>query len=709
MHSSQQQINGPTNHDTLPIHADTLPALGGASYLRTGRILADRYRLERVLGYGAMGEVYRAMDLQQQDLCAVKLVLPGASLSLQAHQRLQQESKVIARLYHPNIVEVRDYGDEPDGTHFLVMELLEGTDLRTLLATEKCLPWPRARSIALSAGAALQYAHQMGVVHRDVNPNNIYLANTTSPDGTVREVVKVLDFGLAKFFDDAQSTGESLQLTKGMVIGTPAYVPPEAGGAYGGVMGPGRDQWSLAVVLYRMLAGRLPFERCNVFQLYQSICHEAPPPLSELAPGLPAHVYSAVHRALSKEPQARFPTIKHFLRALEGLPLPRASSLVSGITALKADPNAAQRAVAELSSAVPPAEQPDTQPLLKLNSDCMTELPSESDEDLPPLLDPIKTVRISAEELALLAGRSRSDAEAAPVVLQPETPTSPHLYTQTLMSQAVPPKEESAVSLATPLSMSQLSWLGTPDDDQPTLRDVGPPSYSAAEGSTLAPQRELHRLPRLPGVVESSPRRPSLGSPGPATVTPPPAAPKPVRDIGSRPTHLAIRDVPPATLPVTDAAVREPDAAAEAAKPSLEPAGSVSLLSRLLGQTTRLMAALQQLPTGQPVTKRSLVTALVACLALGMLATKLWFATHTPRSFERGAVETIYLSQYQPPARVIPAEKRAPRPSGNRSLGSPPAAPVAPTRPIVGQPVRHPAVSPPFRPAPAGYLLRPVR
>jgi serine/threonine protein kinase len=688
MHSSQQQINGPTNHDTLPIHANTLPALGGASYLRTGRILAGRYRLERVLGYGAMGEVYRAMDLQQQDLCAVKLVLPGASLSLQAHQRLQQESKVIARLYHPNIVEVRDYGDEPDGTHFLVMELLEGTDLRTLLATDKRLTWQEARRIAHSVGAALQYAHQMGVVHRDVNPNNIFLCSSLSPDGTAQEVVKVLDFGLAKFFDGGQGSGESVQLTKGMVIGTPAYVPPEAGGAYGGLMGPGRDQWSLAVVLYRMLAGRLPFERSNVFQLYQSICHEAPPPLQEQAPGLPAHVYAAIHRALSKEPAARFATIKDFLRALEGLPPLGGNSLLSGITALKADPeptppNAGSGAGAAVTA---PGAQ----------------FSSDADEDSLPPHEPLKTVRISAEELALLAGKSRSDTDAAPVAAQPEVPTSPHRYTQTLMSQAVPPPEESAISVATPLSMSQLSWLGTEEDHAPTLRDATNPLLLGDEEPTTPPSVQPLRPTRLPGMVESSPRRPParvtlVDQPAVAT-----AAPNPVIDIGSRPTHLAVRDETQAPPSPGEQNVPAPLADSAAPSPAAEPRRRDWLLTQVREQTTRIISVLQNLPTRQAVTTRSLVVALCACLVLGVLLTKLWFATHAHRTPDARAIESIYLTQYQPPARVIPSERKPPRTTSNRGNGTG-------QQTFGAQPAVRQTSGPVARPQPLFRTFRPMR
>ena len=589
MHSTQTLTQNTTHHDTLPVHANAIPAPYGIAMVRVGRILAGRYRLEKILGYGAMGEVYRATDLQCNRQCAVKLVLPAASLTLQAHQRLGQECKVISQLFHPNIVEVRDFGEESDGTRFLVMELLEGVDLRTMLGSDEQLPLGLALHIARSVGAALQYAHEQKVVHRDINPNNIFLARSENPDGSVREVVKVLDFGLAKFLDEVQACGDSNQLTKGMVIGTPAYVPPEAGGAYGGASSPSRDQWSLAVVLYRMLGGRLPFDGSNVRQLYQSICHEDPPSLNELVPGLPKHVVSAIHTALSKQPEARFPTIKDFLRALDGLP--PALGRGSGVQAL---PTTVGERGAEAEHTVRPRSSrlqktsplPTVGPSDELADTLATPRPTlavqtaswqtadaaaaeAADDEGLPEHQPLQTVRISAEQLAALANSSRSDQEAAPAVPQVEIPTARHRYSNTLMQQAVPPPldakdqaepEPAATQVetqaeagplasdVTPLSASCISFI-KPTCSQPNRPRPALPSLASEPARSAGPPGR--RPSQLPGLSEST-----LSSvaarrgQGEARLTAGMPGPKP--DIGSRITQLAAVDAGPARIAQPD-------------------------------------------------------------------------------------------------------------------------------------------------------------
>lgn len=161
------------NQNNSPLHALTHSSEATHSGARVGQLLCGRYRLELLLGKGAMGEVYRATDTERQEPCAIKLVLPEASLPLQAQRRLVQEAKVISRLYHPNIVEVREFLQDRDGTCLLVMELLQGVDLQTVLHKQGRLPLWRALEIARSVGAALQYAHEMGVIHRDISPGKV--------------------------------------------------------------------------------------------------------------------------------------------------------------------------------------------------------------------------------------------------------------------------------------------------------------------------------------------------------------------------------------------------------------------------------------------------------------------------------------------------------------------------------------------------------
>ena len=312
------------------------PLYHPAAVRRLGRVLRNRYRLESLLGMGAMGEVYRALDLQLEQPCAVKLVFPGAVFSLQAHRRFVNEAQVVARLFHPNIVEIRDFNEDADGTKFLVMELLEGQDLHELLSHKGRLPLSRAIEIVRSVGAALQYAHDLGIVHRDVKPNNIFLGGRAWRDGRAPrelgdgdgEQIKVLDFGLAKLLtspppdegDGDGNSGAAAQLTQGIIIGTPAYLSPEATAMDSSGVDARSDQWSLAVVAYQLLSGRLPFGNPNPYQLCQMICSEEPPRLRTLVPSIPEHVDAAIHTALSKQRTDRFPKVLEFIRSLGNLP-----------------------------------------------------------------------------------------------------------------------------------------------------------------------------------------------------------------------------------------------------------------------------------------------------------------------------------------------------------------------------------------------------
>ena len=308
-----------------------------AAVRRIGRVLQGRYQLESLLGMGAMGEVYRAIDLQLAQPCAVKLVFPGAVFSLHAHRRFVNEARVVSRLFHPNIVEVRDFDEDADGTKFLVMELLEGQDLHELLSHKGRLPLLRAMEIVRAVGAALQHAHNMGIVHRDVKPNNIFLSGRAWRDGrSPRELgdgdgeqIKVLDFGLAKLLTDPEresegdgdsGSGPGPQLTQGIIIGTPAYLSPEATAMDSSGVDARSDQWSLAVVAYQLLAGRLPFGNPNPHRLCQMIRSEEPVRLRTLVPSLPEHIDAAIHAALSKQREDRFAKVQEFIRSLDNLP-----------------------------------------------------------------------------------------------------------------------------------------------------------------------------------------------------------------------------------------------------------------------------------------------------------------------------------------------------------------------------------------------------
>ena len=439
---------------------------------RLGRVLAGRYRLEQLLGQGAMGEVFRARDLKRQQWCAVKLVYPGAEMRLQAHRRFVQEANVIAQLIHPNIVEVREFNEDADGTKFLVMELLEGVDLQTVLSRTRRLPLVRALQIVKGVGAALQYAHALGVVHRDVKPDNIFLTQQRSRDGRTIEVPKMLDFGLAKLFDGEwrapldRANDPEQPVTRGIVVDTPAYLPPEVAMGQAGAACPRADQWSLAVVAYQMLAGQLPYDHKNPYQICQLICNGEHPLLEAVAPGLPAHVYSTIERALANDPEARFPSITDFLRALENLPL-----------------RAAEKASAQT------IQEP---------------------ERMTPEVNVLKTVQYSAEELRALTRKSRRDSEPIPKE-QEHIPTAP--YSDSLQHSDpahLPPELREPEVLETAAIEFLTSSAITPPPRLPGMRLQWHGTAEPAQSTAVSSEERTRPLPRLPPPLPAPSHLPSI-------------------------------------------------------------------------------------------------------------------------------------------------------------------------------------------------------
>lgn len=299
---------------TSPTHSTAIPPI------ELGQILRGRYRLEALIGLGSSGAVYRALDLKTHRTWAIKLMRAVSEVDGLAWHRFVNEGAIISQLCHPNIVAVREFDLDAAGRPFLVMEYLQGEDLLSLLERRIRLPVDEALDIAQQVGSALSTAHAMEIVHRDIKPSNIFVlpsGGRLSPakDGTKRSLVKVFDFGIAK----TTGLASPQQTAHGVIVGTPQYMAPECTRGSQLRLDPRADQWSLAVVLYRMLAGCLPFHDPDLAKLILKIRQDAPVRLQLHTPGLPEHVCAAVHRALSKSPEDRFPTLQDFLRALHGI------------------------------------------------------------------------------------------------------------------------------------------------------------------------------------------------------------------------------------------------------------------------------------------------------------------------------------------------------------------------------------------------------
>jgi eukaryotic-like serine/threonine-protein kinase len=266
------------------------------------QVLAERYELGERLGVGGMSTVLSAFDRRLERPVAVKLLAEHLADDSQFVARFRREALSAARLVHPNVVQVFDFGlDERSGRHYIVMELIRGQSGAEILRDEGVLGVQEALSMVLQACRGLDYAHRNGVVHRDVKPGNLLRAE----DG----VVKLADFGIAKAVSD-----ESAITQVGSVIGTAAYLAPEQ--AAGEEVGPPADLYALGVVTYQFLSGRLPYEAQSLTELALKQMREIPPPLDELNPEVTPQLAVAVDGALAIDPHDRYPDAESFRDAL---------------------------------------------------------------------------------------------------------------------------------------------------------------------------------------------------------------------------------------------------------------------------------------------------------------------------------------------------------------------------------------------------------
>lgn len=269
---------------------------------QVGRVLGGRYQLDSCIGSGGMGEIYRARRLHIGDTVAVKVLRPDVIENEKTRQRFYREARAAAMLHHPNAVVIHDFGEDTDGTAYIVMELLVGRSLRQLLVEAGTVTPRRAYGIIRQACAALDAGHRNGIVHRDIKPDNIYLLDTHDDE----DHVKILDFGIAKLADKALDTLsiEEQRLTNvGTVIGTPHYMSPEQ--CQGEEADSRSDIYSLGVVLYEMLTGVVPFVAKTPTGVAIKHVTEQPRSLREMNPALSPVLENVVLRALSKDANLR--------------------------------------------------------------------------------------------------------------------------------------------------------------------------------------------------------------------------------------------------------------------------------------------------------------------------------------------------------------------------------------------------------------------
>jgi serine/threonine protein kinase len=301
------------------------------------QLFADRYKLEHRLGVGGMSTVQLAFDTKLERYVAVKLLAEHLAEDPSFVSRFRREALAAARLVHPNVVQVFDFGlDEETGRNFIVMEHVDGQSCAEILRDQGARPPAEAVSILVQACKGLDYAHRNGVVHRDVKPGNLL----RSHEG----VVKLADFGIAKAAEDSEIT------KAGSVLGTAAYLSPEQ--ARGEKAGPPADLYALGVVSYQLLTGRLPYDAASLTDLARMQEASAPHSPSDVNPDVPRALGAAVMRALDPLPEGRYEGALEMADALEaGLegiaPDPTDATVAldaTSATRMLGDPTAATRA-----------------------------------------------------------------------------------------------------------------------------------------------------------------------------------------------------------------------------------------------------------------------------------------------------------------------------------------------------------------------------
>ena len=275
-----------------------------------GAVVGERYRIVSRIGVGGMGAVYRAEHTMMRRDLAIKVLLSELGGREEFARRFEREAESASRLTHPNIITVTDFGRTPDGALFLAMEFLAGDQLTSLI-NEGPLPRERALAIVRQILRALDHAHAAGVVHRDLKPDNIMLVER---DGQ-RDVVKILDFGIAKVTEPA--SGQEALTQAGVIFGTPEYLSPEQ--ALGESVDARADLYAAGVILYEMLAGRRPFESEDKVKIISMHLSHSPPRIRDVNPtvDVPFALEQVVLQALEKHRENRFASATAFLQALD--------------------------------------------------------------------------------------------------------------------------------------------------------------------------------------------------------------------------------------------------------------------------------------------------------------------------------------------------------------------------------------------------------
>jgi eukaryotic-like serine/threonine-protein kinase len=283
---------------------------GGAKLpLSVGQVVRRKYRIDGVLGAGGMATVFRAYNLGLGRTIAIKVMHPELLRDTDATRRFSHEARAAASIDHPHAVRIMDVDTlEESELPFLVMEYLEGKDLGAVSEVEGPMEFDRALRYIAQGAAAIGAGHALGIVHRDIKPENLFL--------TTSDVVKVVDFGLAKTLSLVSSGSGSQNTQTKMILGSPHYMSPEQVRSSRNVDAR-TDIWALGATLFHLVVGRPPFAAPNLYLLCARVLSDEPPPMARLRPGVPLRLENVVKRCMKKQANERFATIDELIVAIE--------------------------------------------------------------------------------------------------------------------------------------------------------------------------------------------------------------------------------------------------------------------------------------------------------------------------------------------------------------------------------------------------------
>jgi eukaryotic-like serine/threonine-protein kinase len=419
-----------------------------------------KYELREEIGHGGMATVYLARDRRLGRDVAVKIIHRHLRENAEVAARFASEARAVAKLKHPNIVEVYDVSDEAEAERYLVVELVRGTTLRALVSEHGQLPAEIAAIIAFEVANALDHAHQLGVIHRDVKPENVLIAIPSGPASDVRAsnpdetLVKITDFGIAKLLDAQGVT------STGQVLGSPAHMAPEQ--IEGGDVNARADVFGLGVMLYETMVGRLPFDGKNPAQVLRRVLDGAFTPAEKARPTIGAQFSAIVGRALAHEPSARYASAEEFAAALkQELDALGYVDLRSELRAFFADPKAYREAYEPrtVERLVKRANDARAAGAIPLSAACLNRALALRPDD-PTLIAEVtnlgraermrrnlKSALVALGASALLAGLAFSVSRLGGRLVTPRAPASaPQNLAKTLASSVSPPRPPASVA-----------------------------------------------------------------------------------------------------------------------------------------------------------------------------------------------------------------------------------------------------------------------